>query len=72
MRYKEGAPPDLSIPYGESMHSMLTLSMVLSIIIGICLFLAGRHGNILWMKVWSLGLIGLSVLYLFADQLGFI
>ncbi len=69
MRYLEGAPPNPDIPYGESMHDMLTLSMVLSIVIGICLYVAGRHGKILWMKVWSLGLISLSVLYLMGDSL---
>ena len=70
MRYLEGEPPNPDIPYGESMHDMLTLSMVLSIIIGICLYVAGRHGNIIGMKAWSLGLIGLSVVYLVGDQLG--
>lgn len=72
MRYKEGAPPDPGIPYGESMHQMLTLSMVLSIIIGVCLYLAGRHGNILWMKTWSIALVALSVLYLLADLTGIV
>ncbi len=70
MRYLDGEPPNPDIPYGESMHDMLTLSMVLSIIIGICLYAAGRHGNIMWMKAWSLGLIGLSVAYLVGDQFG--
>ncbi len=70
MRYLEGAPPNPDLPYGESMHSMLTLSMVLSIFIGICLFVAGRHGNIMWMKAWSLGLIGCSLLYLVGDRIG--
>ena len=70
MRYLDGEPPNPDIPYGESMHDMLTLSMVLSIIIGICLYVAGRHGNIMWMKAWSLGLIGLSVAYLVGDQFG--
>lgn len=69
MRYLDGEPPNPDIPYGQSMHDMLTLSMVLSIIIGICLYVAGRHGNIMWMKAWSLGLIGLSVAYLVGDQL---
>ncbi len=72
MRYLEGAPPDPDIPYGESMHDMLTLTMVLSIIIGICLYAAGKHGNIMWMKAWSLGLIVLSIAYLIADKLGYI
>jgi len=70
MRYLDGAPPNPDIPYGESMHNMLTLTMVMSIVIGICLYIAGRHGNIMWMKAWSLGLIVLSVLYLIGDLLG--
>lgn len=70
MRYPENAPPNPDIPYGESMHDMLTLSMWMSIVIGIVLYAAGRHGNILWMKVWSIGLITCSVLYLGADRLG--
>jgi hypothetical protein len=52
------------------MHNMLTLSMVISIVIGICLFAAGRHGRILWLQAWSIGLIALSVAYLIADWLG--
>lgn len=72
MRYPEGSPPDQDIPYGESMHSMLTLSMVMAIVIGVCLFLAGRHGNILWLKTWSVGLIACSVLYLLGDWLGYL
>lgn len=72
MRYLDGEPPNPDIPYGESMHDMITLSMVLSLVIGVCLFVAGRHGNIMWMKAWSLGLIVLSLAYLIADKLGFI
>lgn len=70
MRYLEGQPPNPDLPYGESMHDMLTLTMVLSIIIGLCLFAAGKHGRILWMQVWSVGLVGLSSAYLIADWLG--
>lgn len=72
MRYLEGQPPNTDIPYGESMHDMLTLSMILSIIIGICLYAAGRHGNIMWLKAWSLGLIACSLMYLLGDQFGII
>lgn len=72
MRYLENAPPDPNIPYGESMHDMLTLSMWMSIVIGICLFIAGKYGNILWMKAWSLGLILCSVVYLIGDLLNII
>jgi hypothetical protein len=70
VRYPDGTVPNAGIPYGESMHNMLTLSMVLSIVIGICLYVAARHGRILWLKVWSIGLIGCSVLYLVGDRMG--
>lgn len=70
MRYPENAPPDPNLPYGDSMHQMLNLSMLLSIVIGICLFVAGRHGNILWLKTWSIGLIACSIIYLIGDSLG--
>ncbi len=69
MRYPENASPDPAAPYGETMHDMLTLSMFMSIFIGICLFVAARHGNILWMKVWSVGLILCSLLYLLSQWL---
>ena len=49
------------------MHDMLTLSMWLSILIGVALFLTGRHGNILWLKVWSIGLIICAIGYLGAQ-----
>ena len=69
MRYPENAPPNPDIPYGESMHDMLTLSMWMSIGIGIVLYAAGKHGKIMWMKCWSLGLIACSMLYLIGDML---
>jgi len=72
MRYPEGTTPDPSTPYGDGMHSMLTLSMVLSIVIGAVLFYAATRGNILWMKVWSVVLIALSCAYLLADWRGLI
>jgi hypothetical protein len=70
MRYRVDTIPNPDLPYGESMHDMLTLSMVLSIVIGLCLYAAGRHGRILWMKVWSVCLIVFSVLYLAGDRMG--
>jgi len=50
------------------MHHMLTLSMVMAIVIGVVLFWLGRRGNILWLKVWSVLLVMLSVAYLIADS----
>lgn len=72
MRYKEGQSPDPLYPHSETMHHMLTLSMVMSIVIGIVLFILGRRGNILWLKVWSVILIVLSVAYLIGDAINLI
>ena len=68
MRYPDGQPPDPLTPYGESMHSMLTLSMGMAILIGIVLFALGHKGKVLWLKVWSAGLVLLSIAYLIADM----
>jgi len=51
---------------------MLTLTMALSILIGIAFIVAGTKGKILWMKVWGAGLLLLSLAYLVADYLGFV
>jgi len=67
VRYLDGQAPDPLYPHSESMHHMLTLSMVMAIVIGVVLFLLGRRGNILWLKVWSVLLVMLSVAYLIAD-----
>lgn len=71
MRYREGEMPDSTAPFGETMHDMLSLTMVLAVAAGIALLLLGLRGRILWLKVWSLGLIGCSLLYLILDALGF-
>ncbi len=71
MRYREGETPDPSIPHGESMHGMLTLSMFMSIAIGIALLLLGLRGNVMWLKAWSIGLIFFSVLYLLLEAAGY-
>lgn len=72
MRYLDGQEPNPLYPHSETMHHMLTLSMGMSIIIGIVLFVLGRRGNILWLTVWSVILIILSVGYLIGDALNVI
>jgi len=54
------------------MHQMLTLTMVLSILIGVVFIVAGTRGKVLWMKFWGGGLLLLSIAYLFADYFGVI
>jgi len=72
VRYLDGQEPNPLYPHSETMHHMLTLSMGMSIIIGIVLFVLGRRGNILWLTVWSVILIILSVGYLIGDALNVI
>lgn len=72
MRYRENSLPNSEIPYGESMHDMLTLTMWLSIFIGLALYAAGRHGNIMWMKAWSIGLVVCSLAYLLGDTMNLV
>ena len=72
MRYRTDQGPNEAYPFSESMHQMLTLTMALSILIGIAFIVAGTKGKILWMKVWGAGLLLLSLAYLVADYLGFV
>ncbi len=67
MRYPVGEEPNPLYPHSESMHHMLTVSMFMSIAIGVVLLVLGRRGKVLWMQVWSVGLIVLSISYLIAD-----
>jgi len=69
LRYPDGQSPDPLYPHSESMHHMLTLSMAMALVIGIVLFILGRRGNVLWLKVWSVLLVLASVAYLVADAL---
>ena len=43
-----------------------------ALFIGLALFWLGRHGRVLWLQVWSVGLIAVSIAYLAADVLGFV
>jgi len=54
------------------MHQMLTLTMVISIVIGVLFIIAGIRGKILWMRVWGAILLLLSAAYIAADWLGFV
>ncbi len=64
MRYREGQEPDPHYPYGKSTHQAMDFSFVLGIVIGLALLWMGFKGRILWLKVWSAGLVALSIYYL--------
>ncbi len=71
MRYPVGQDPDPLYPHSESMHHMLSISMLMSIVIGVVLLYLGRRGKILWLTVWSCGLILCSIAYLVLDTLNY-
>lgn len=72
VRYRTDEGPNAAYPYSESMHQMLSLTMVIAIVIGLIFIVAGRKGRSLWMLVWGAGLLILAVAYLVADFVGFI
>jgi hypothetical protein len=74
MRYEatEGAPVSEMQIYSQSdgLHFMLNFTVALALIIGIALWWLGRAGRVLWLQVWSIGLVVFSVAYLIAAALG--
>ena len=69
MRYEasEGVPPEPEmVIYSQSdgLHFMLNFTVVLALIIGVVLLWLGRRGKVLWMQVWSAGLVVFSIAYL--------
>jgi len=54
----------------EGLHFMLNFTVALALLIGIALWWLGRTGRVLWLQVWSIGLVFFSVAYLIAAALG--
>ncbi len=69
MRYREGQAPSSEYPYTQGTHDALAFSMWLGIVVGIVLLWMGMRGRILWLIVWSIGLVILSIFYLINDWL---
>jgi hypothetical protein len=74
MRYEatEGVPVSEMQIYSQSdgLHFMLNFTVALALVIGIALWWLGRAGRVLWLQVWSIGLVVFSVAYLIAAALG--
>ncbi len=75
MRYdaSEGVPPVTEMPVysrSDGLHFMLNFTVALALIIGIALLWLGRRGNVVWLQVWSAGLVLFSMAYLGAAALG--
>ena len=56
----------------DGLHFMLNFTVSLALVIGIGLWWLGRTGRVLWLQVWSVGLVVFSVAYLGAAAMGMI
>jgi len=72
MRYAETPLIEPLYVQSDSLHHMLLFTVVLAFFIGIALFWLGRHGRVLWLTVWSAGLVLGSVAYVFAYLAGWV
>ena len=76
MRYElsEGDPLTELPVYSQSdgLHFMLNFTVALALAIGMILWWLGRKGRVMWLQVWSVGLVVFSVAYLGAAAMGYI
>jgi hypothetical protein len=49
---------------------MLNFTVALALVIGVGLWWLSRRGRVLWLQVWSIGLVVFSIAYLVAAALG--
>ena len=61
MRYREGQLEDPDNPYPESTQMMLDMAYLMSIPVGLALLWIAFKGRVMWLKVWSVGLILLGI-----------
>ena len=70
MRWREGQEVDPNNPYAESTHMMLDMAYWMSIPIGLVLLWMGIKGRVMWLKVWSVGLMLLGIGILINNYFG--
>jgi hypothetical protein len=61
MRWREGQEVDPHNPYTEGTQMMLDMSYWMSIPIGLILLWMGIKGRVMWLKLWSVGLMALGI-----------
>ena len=64
MRYPDTGLAEPLYVQSDSLHHMLLFTVILALCIGIGLFWLGRRGRVMWLWVWSAGLVLASVGYL--------
>lgn len=73
MRYADGEQAAAAlVVYSDSagLHFMLNFTVALAFLIGLALLWLGRRGRVLWLQVWSVGLVVFSAAYLVAALFG--
>lgn len=71
MRYQESEALGPLYRDTDGLHFMLNFTVALALVIGVILFWLALRGRVLWLKVWSIGLVLASVSYLTAAALGY-
>jgi hypothetical protein len=61
MRYREGQEVDPQNPYPESTQMMMEMGYWMSIPIGLLLLWMGIKDRVMYLKVWSVGLMALGI-----------
>ena len=61
MRWREGQEVDPDYPYGAETHAVMNFAYGMSIPIGLLLLWLAFRGRIMWLKVWSVGLMALGI-----------
>jgi hypothetical protein len=72
MRYSEGSQLEPLYIHSSNLHHMLLFTVVLAFFIGLALLWLGRHGRVLWLTVWSVGLMFASAGYVIAYLAGWV
>lgn len=72
MRYPDNHLLEPIYTQSTGLHHMLLFTVVLGFVIGLILFWLGRRGRVLWLTVWSAGLVLISFSYVLAYLAGWI
>lgn len=72
MRYSDSLVTEPLYSQSSGLHHMLLFTVVLAFFIGLVLLWLGRRGRVMWLTVWSAGLILASVGYVFAYLAGWV
>lgn len=72
MRYSDTGLVQPLYAQSDHLHAMLLFTVVLAFFIGGVLLWLGRRGRILWLTVWSIGLMLASLGYVAAYFAGWV